>query len=286
MLLSIGLIFVFGFLQGTNLVEDSTFEQAKESVIMRQIGHEILLASGDSLSRVLPIKKVSERKYQIHFESPFSFSPDSLVNVINRIISKYELSNDYVVDVLRCGKSEVIYSYAILNSMQDDIVPCSSRLQPKSCYFLNIQFSDKPSNREQFHWNWLFATLGISISLSGIWMYVKNRKQVKNTLSPPTTQKYPIGQAIFHFEEQYLLLREKKIPLTLTEAKLLRLFASSPNQIIEKATIQKEIWQHDCEIISRSLDVFISKLRKKLKELDNVQLVNVHGKGYRLEVST
>ena len=82
-----------------------------------------------------------------------------------------------------------------------------------------------------------------------------------------------------------MLIENEQTALTPTEAKLLHLFAVAPNQVIEKSVIQKEIWQHDGEIISRSLDVFISKLRKKLKGLENVQLVNVHGKGYRLEIT-
>ncbi|MEM6700644.1 MAG: winged helix-turn-helix domain-containing protein [Bacteroidota bacterium] len=282
--LFIGLILAFLGLQGTSAVEGSSFEEAKEEVIMRQIGHQILLHSGDSLSRVLPIKKLAQRKYQVHFESPFSFAPDSLVATIDRIIKNHELSDDYVVQVLNCGEQSVIYGYAIMNSTQDDIIPCSSRPQPKSCYYLNIQFSDTmPLPQKQSYFPWTLSFLGISLAGSAIWFYLKNQKQEKNTPSSPTHQ-YAIGKAIFNFEEQHLLIENEQIALTPTEAKLLQLFAIAPNQVIEKSVIQKEIWQHDGEIISRSLDVFISKLRKKLKGLENVQLVNVHGKGYRLEV--
>lgn len=283
-MLFIALILAFYVLQGTSIVEDSTFEEVKEEVIMRQIGHQILLHAGDSISRVLPIKKLALRKYQVHFESPFSFSPDSLVATIDRIIRDHELSNDYVVQVLNCGEQEVIYGYAIFNSTQDDIIPCSSRPQPKSCYYLNIQFSDTLSSpQKQSYLPWMLAFLGLSLVASAIWLYLKNHKQEKSSLPSPT-HEYPIGKATFNFEEQYLMIENEQVPLTPTETKLLHLFAAAPNQVIEKSIIQKEIWQHDGEIISRSLDVFISKLRKKLKGLENVQLINVHGKGYRLEV--
>lgn len=283
-MLFIGLVLAFLGLQGTSIVENSTFEEAKEEVIMRQIGHQILLHAGDSISRVLPIKKLAERKYQVHFESPFSFSPDSLVATIDRIIRNHELSNDYVVQVLNCGEQEVIYGYAIMNSTQDDIIPCSSRPQPQSCYYLNIQFSDDaPYSQKRSYLPWILAFLGLGLAMLTIWFYLKNQNQEK-TILPYPTQQYSIGKAIFNLEEQYLQIENEQISLTPTEAKLLHLFATAPNQVIEKPVIQKEIWQHDGEIISRSLDVFISKLRKKLKGLENVQLVNVHGKGYRLEI--
>ncbi|MEM0991972.1 MAG: helix-turn-helix domain-containing protein [Bacteroidota bacterium] len=282
-LLLIGFLFMLGGLLSAKTVEDSTFEQAKEEVIMRQIGHQVLLHAGDSLSRVLPIKKVAPQKYQIHFEGSFSFAPDSLVAVIDRVVRDHELSNDYVVEVLNCNEQEVIYGYAISNTSQNDIIPCSSRPQPKSCYYLNIHFSDRrTSGEKQSPFVWLVFGLFLTISLSAAYLYTKNRNPTNKAAVP--SQQYTIGRAVFYAEEQYLVVEEAQISLTPTEAKLLQLFAAAPNQVIEKSVIQKEIWQHDGEIISRSLDVFISKLRKKLKAVEEAQLVNVHGKGYRLEI--
>lgn len=67
------------------------FNDAKESVIIRKIGHEVLLLSGDSTSRVLPVKRLSENEYQIQFESNLTFIPDSLVNVIQQAVSANHL---------------------------------------------------------------------------------------------------------------------------------------------------------------------------------------------------
>jgi DNA-binding response OmpR family regulator len=65
---------------------------------------------------------------------------------------------------------------------------------------------------------------------------------------------------------------------------LLYIFASAPNEIIDRNRLQKEIWEDEGIIVGRSLDVFISKLRKKLENDSTVRLVNIHGKGYKLEI--
>ncbi|RYG36157.1 MAG: winged helix family transcriptional regulator, partial [Chitinophagaceae bacterium] len=58
----------------------------------------------------------------------------------------------------------------------------------------------------------------------------------------------------------------------------------SINETISRDTLQKEVWENEGVIVTRSLDVFVSKLRKKLEADENVKIINIHGKGYRLEV--
>src|ERR1700741_2719437 len=66
-------------------MEDSDgFDSSRREVLLRKIGDEILLQSGDSKSRVLPVKKIGESEYQISFEKDLSFQPDSLVNTTRR----------------------------------------------------------------------------------------------------------------------------------------------------------------------------------------------------------
>jgi DNA-binding response OmpR family regulator len=60
----------------------------------------------------------------------------------------------------------------------------------------------------------------------------------------------------------------------------------SPNQTIARTRLQKEIWEDEGIIVGRSLDMFISKLRKKLEFDPNIKITVVRGKGYKLEVSS
>src|SRR5690348_3809939 len=64
------------------------YDIARREVLLRRIGHEILLQSGDSTSRVLPVKKTAENEYQVSFENDLAFQPDSLVNITQRLLGK------------------------------------------------------------------------------------------------------------------------------------------------------------------------------------------------------
>jgi two-component system, OmpR family, response regulator VicR len=75
-----------------------------------------------------------------------------------------------------------------------------------------------------------------------------------------------------------------KNPLTFRESELLRLFAENRNQVIKREDILKQIWGNDHFFSSRSLDVFISRLRKLLKKDPALLIENIHNVGYRLKV--
>ncbi|GEP94306.1 hypothetical protein CCY01nite_05660 [Chitinophaga cymbidii] len=90
---------------------------------------------------------------------------------------------------------------------------------------------------------------------------------------------------MFNAQERQLVINKNTIDLTGTEARLLLIFASSPNQTIERSRLQKEIWEDEGVIVGRSLDMFISKLRKKLEPDPNISIVVIRGKGYKLEIS-
>ena len=135
LLLSISLILV-----AFNFTENDDFNLARKEILIRKIGHELLLQSGDSVTRVLPLNKISQNEYQIRFEQEISILPDSLVNISQRLLVKDKAIADYVVNVLNCDKSLVAYGYAIANNQKDDIVSCKGRKLPSACYIINIKF--------------------------------------------------------------------------------------------------------------------------------------------------
>ena len=70
--------------------------------------------------------------------------------------------------------------------------------------------------------------------------------------------------------------------LTSKEAGLLRLLCTNANQVLERSEALNKIWQDDSYFNARSMDVYIVKLRKYLKEDPAVELINVHGVGFKL----
>jgi hypothetical protein len=257
------------------------FDFARREVLLRRIGHEILLQSGDSTSRVLPVKKIAENEYQISFENAFTFQPDSLVNTTQRLLAKDPLASDYVVNVLNCANASVAYGYAISKNKKDDIVACIGRRQPIACYMINIKF--KPTGITTAKHEYFFGSL---LSLAFIvFIFLRSVKPRRALPDSQPTGIFTLGSMSFDTEARKLMINGKTIELTRTETRVLRIFALSPNEAIERSRLQKEIWEDEGVIVGRSLDMFISKLRKKLEFDPNVKIVVIRGKGYKLEIS-
>ncbi len=79
---------------------------------------------------------------------------------------------------------------------------------------------------------------------------------------------------------------EEKWKLSPKEAQLLRMFATHVNDILPRSEALKSIWGEDNYFTARSMDVFVTKLRKYLKNDDNIEIVNIHGNGFQLLVKT
>ncbi len=269
----------------------TSFDGAREMIVMRKIAHEVLLYTGDSISVVQSIEKISASQFKIPFATSFGFKPDSLVTIIGRVIRESRLPSHYIVNVWEPNSQKVIFGYAILGTKQNDIIPCQGRDQPPRQYYIMIQFQEPPSDAR----TWYLAGIGLlGISLIALFIKLSRNKNLTSPISSlPTsvpvseTPKVSIAIGPFSFfpAEQFLLRDQTRTDLTAKESRLLEIFAAAPNQVVERNRLQKEVWEDEGVIVGRSLDVFISKLRKKLEGDDLVRIINVHGKGYKLVIS-
>ena len=264
-----------------SMTGNDDFDFARREILLRRIGHEILLQSGDSTSRVLPVKKIAENEYQISFENAFTFQPESLVNTTQRLLAKDPLASDYVVNVLNCANASLAYGYAISKNKKDDIVACIGRRQPIACYVINIKF--KPKGIITAKNGYLLGSL-LSLAFIGF-IFLRSGKPRRALPDSQHTGIFTLGSMSFDAETRKLMINGKTIDLTRTETRVLRIFALSPNEAIERSRLQKEIWEDEGVIVGRSLDMFISKLRKKLEFDPNIKIVVIRGKGYKLEIS-
>ena len=264
-------------------IEDSDdFDVSRREVLLRRIGHELLLQSGDSTSRVLPVKKIAENEYQIRFENELTFQTDSLVNTTQRLLAKGPFARDYVVNVLNCGNSSVVYGYAISKNKKDDIVTCIGRRQPIACYRINIKF--KPNGITTARNTYLLGGL-LFLAIVGF-IFLKPVTPRRALPKNEYNKIFTFGSVVFDAQQRQLLINKTTIDLTGTETRLLLIFALSPNETIARSRLQKEIWEDEGVIVGRSLDMFISKLRKKLELDPNINIVVIRSKGYKLEVSS
>ena len=117
-------------------------------------------------------------------------------------------------------------------------------------------------------------------------VFVRSVKPKKYMSDVQDTSIYNLGSVLFDAKNRKLIINGKSIDLTGTETRVLLVFALSPNETIERSRLQKEIWEDDGVIVGRSLDMFISKLRKKLENDPNIKIVVIRGKGYKLEIGS
>jgi DNA-binding response OmpR family regulator len=100
----------------------------------------------------------------------------------------------------------------------------------------------------------------------------------------PEQLKFQIGNYTFDYDQQELHLGDTKTHLTSRETELLKLFCQNLNQPISRSFALKLIWGDDSYFNARSMDVYLSKLRKHLKDDPRIQLLNLHGEGFKLLV--
>ena len=93
---------------------------------------------------------------------------------------------------------------------------------------------------------------------------------------------YHIGRFIFDTRRQILAIGDKQTKLTTKESELLILLCAHANDVLQRELALKTIWIDDNYFNARSMDVYITKLRKHLKDDPEIEINNVHGKGYRL----
>ncbi|MBK3516364.1 response regulator transcription factor [Carboxylicivirga marina] len=96
--------------------------------------------------------------------------------------------------------------------------------------------------------------------------------------------EYQIGEAIFNSEFRTITINEAKQNLSPKEADLLLLLCQNENKVLPRDIALKQVWGETGYFTTRSMDVYITKLRKYLREVGGVEIVNIHGSGYQLRI--
>ena len=250
-------------------------------VALREVGHQLLHSNQDSTSLVLPVIELEDSKYQLSFQEQLSFEPGSLVTLVQNSFQKTKLPTNYLVEVIQCTDKEVAYSYEMQHTKEKSIIPCRGRFLPEKCYIITVKFIDRTPFF--FKKQTLLIILLFSIFFFLQFIYYK-KKQTVNTEG--NNEKYnSIGVFQFYPEQNKLVKEAIEINLSKKECELLIIFVDKPNQIIKRDELEKKVWEDNGVYVGRSLDTYISKLRKKLKEDSSIKLVNIHGVGYKLEIN-
>lgn len=316
------------FLVVTSFKKDSDLDlRAKRvNIIIRQIGHQLLLQAGDSTSRVLPVTETKQGVFQLRFEKELGFSHDSLMALSRSLLPKTQFPSGYTVTVQDCLKGDIVYGFQV-NNGSPDILPCAGRIEPRGCYTIEFAIAGfydnvkepkaasvqpdkffkvypKPvasqpeilkakalpgesliTNSSRQSNPSIYLVIGGSLLLLGSALFIRRLgKKLKQEETAPVAEPDALGKFLFNRKEQQLLLGSEMISLTDKECKVLDLLHKHFGELIPRETLMQEVWINEGVITGRSLDMFVSRLRKKLSPDPELSITNVHGKGYRLEI--
>lgn len=126
-----------------------------------------------------------------------------------------------------------------------------------------------------------FSTEELSLRIKAI---LKRCIAIPVKVENETPKIFNIGKFTFDYENMLLVAGDDKQNLTRKEAALLQLLCVHQNKLLTRETALKSIWGSDDYFIGRSMDVFITKLRKYLKDDPSISITNVHGMGFKFEV--
>ncbi|WP_088340347.1 winged helix-turn-helix domain-containing protein [Robiginitalea sediminis] len=248
-------------------------------VALREVGHHILLANKDTTSRVLPVRANPAQTFELSFERDVPIHPDTLVFHVKSSIARAGLSENYLVEVRDCDSEEVVYSYRIQEEKNQIVVPCGSRVLPESCYLINLSFIPLP---RLLSWVTIFPIALLVFLALLIWELVSTVRFRNLDVTAGEPNCLTLGKFRFYPEQHTLVYQESQVNLSRKEGEVLAILADQVNQVVRREELSKRVWEDQGVVVGRSLDTYISKLRKHLKKDQTIQLTNVHGVGYKL----
>ncbi|MFD2571026.1 helix-turn-helix domain-containing protein [Spirosoma soli] len=258
----------------------------KVNLALRRTAHHLLTEQGDSTSAIPPAQQTSATTFVIRLERHFAY--DRLPALLQESLALHHVNTDYDVAVLDCTNGTLLLGYSLQDYTQKSGVPCVGREQAQGCHTLQVTFAAPQSAVQSTNFWWVGVVGFLLISLGGfIYFRVARPKIAPAILTQAPAEPagcIRIGQTVFNPADQSINTAGLQHTLTYRETKLLRLFVSHPNQLLERDFILKSVWEDEGITVGRSPDVFVSRLRKILQNDSTLRIATVHGVGYRLEV--
>jgi hypothetical protein len=271
--------------------EGNTGEEIRNNLIMRKIGHQLLRTIGDSTSRIFPVQKISDTRYSLTFQKPFAFVPDSLARIVNQANIDDQIPVPYSIVVTESSNhSAIVYGFTS-DDLKKGSIPCIGRALPKANYAITLLVTPAETGYKisQSSFSIFWILLALAIAFTGFYhLFRLYKKRPGNDFPVAVDNSFAAGVALgsytFYPGKRMLTINHEYIALTTKELTLLNIFSKRINEVIDRNALLKEGWEDEGVITGRSLDVYVSKLRKKLQKDPFIKITNFHGRGYALEV--
>jgi len=274
------------------LVPTATTNERKTSLALRQIGHTYLAGCGDNTSRIPAVRERADGSLLLALEQTIDY--DTVVSITRTVLTDFGIRRDFTLSLEDCESGEVFLgsfwrAEEVFVSASGDGAACLDRDQFPRCSNISLAFHEEATAGVPVG-SWLLGGLGVLLLFAGPLTRQGESDQAEQPVSeiPKNTMPAPLrlsASSSFDETSQLLKVGSTELQLTHREGQLLGYLAARPNEILQRQDIHDAVWGVDGIITGRSLDVFVSRLRKKLAGDVGLEIKTVHGVGYQFLVS-
>lgn len=263
-------VFAFKLLDPPN----NNLLKKQEHLAMRAIGDDLLSNAHDHHTPVPPIQQVDSVTLRLKFDKPITIEPGELLKISLKHITP-DIALGAIVHVLGAGSEEIVYGFEIDHLGQKEIA-CLGRTLPQSYYWIDVSFYNQQKISYRGNVNALgFASISI-VLFTFFGITISKRK----ILGPKNNSLIEKNGFVLNQQLNQIFFDEKIIQLTDREVQILSILLIHEGELVTREYLINEVWLKKGIVTGRSLDMYISRLRKKIEKTPKVKILNQHGKGY------
>lgn len=256
------------------------------NLALRRTADQLLRLEGDSTTNIPPVRQPDDSTFIVVLHRTFSY--DSLPQLLESALARHHIRSAYDVAVIDCANEQnLLLGYSSADYRDGKYLPCGGRDRNPACYNLRLTLL-RPAPASSWAAVGMLSAgaCGLLLALSWLALSWTTRQQAAATPAPSMPAAgQAFGRSALDFDNLVLWVGGQPQRLTYREAKLLRFFAERPNRLLEREFILQAVWEDEGVVVGRSLDVFVSRLRKLLKPDTSLSIIAVHGIGYRLDIT-
>ncbi len=247
-----------------------------------QFDHSVSVALytvADTMSEHASVEKKSANYFYVTANSPVS--SQKVDTMIRKEFTARNIQLDYEIGVYNAEDDSLVYGNYVKTASINDTRIGSGKTDGINKNFAILFPSRKSYLMSQIDF-WVFIPI-VLIIVS--WSYFHLILRGSSPLSLRNRNLIRLGNSSLDYHNRSLVVNRHSYQLTYKESKILKLFFENPNQVIDREVFLKTVWEQEGFFVARSMDVFISKIRKYLSMDNTVRIENLRSIGYRLHVS-
>ncbi|MEL6732252.1 MAG: winged helix-turn-helix domain-containing protein [Bacteroidota bacterium] len=258
-------------------VPNSKLQEKQAHLAVRSIGDELLKSNNDFRTPVPPVQQVDLETYNLTFDQPIEIDPDKLVGLSLEFLHA-EIARKSIVNVYEGDTDEMVYGFEI-DHLEKQNIPCLGRVLAASHYRIEFSFFDDPGIQLLYTNIPAISTASASLFFVFLGFLFRQKKE-------PVIQNEQVIQwngITLDLAYNQVTQGAHEVSLTEKETQILAILFKHGGNLVSREHFIEEVWLKEGIVTARSLDMYISRLRKKTAPLADIQIVNQHGKGYYLK---